>query len=77
MSNYVVEETHMTLEYASYLVRLWRDQDPASRESNWQGEIEHIQSGERWMFESVDELFTFLHRRVDRLVQVNGFENGG
>jgi len=31
---------------------------------DWQGEVEHIQTGERWTFGTLDELLGFLRRQV-------------
>jgi len=55
--------------YASFLVRLWREPtlelpEPAT---GWQGEVEHIQSGQRWEFDTVDEVLNFLRRQVTAL----------
>ena len=50
--------------YASFLVRLWREGDaelPAPA-ADWQGEVEHIQSGRRWTFSTLEELLDFLQR---------------
>lgn len=49
--------------YAYFLVRLWREEDPEQpgRFGNWQGEVEHIQTGRRWTFARLDEL-GFLRR---------------
>jgi hypothetical protein len=49
------------IHYASFLVRLWRtigrlDGAPDS----WLGELEHIQSGRLWNFNSLHELEDFL-----------------
>jgi len=53
--------------YVSFLVRLWRE--PASelpeRTAGWQGEVEHIQSGRRWKFDSLDQLFAAIRRQVE------------
>jgi hypothetical protein len=51
-------------QYASFLVRLWRSADPAPGSSNgdWQGEVEHIQSGKRLAFGSISELWEFLRQ---------------
>ena len=52
--------------YASYLVRLWRD--PASKRGeagDWQGEVEHIQSGQQWRLACGEELLAFLQRRKE------------
>ena len=52
--------------YLSFLVRLWRE--PASelpgQTADWQGEVEHIQTGERWEFGTLDGLLSFLRRQV-------------
>jgi len=69
----------MPIEYTSFLIRVWREPTPphsASRPElggseggqggapDWQGEVEHIQTGERWSFNSLDELLGFLRRQV-------------
>jgi hypothetical protein len=49
--------------YVSFLVRMWRDgleDGPAG----WQGELEHIQSGQRWAFDSLDEMHHLLRGQV-------------
>jgi len=54
------------VEYASFLLRLWRtrrnDAPPA-----WQVEIEHIQSGQHWSFDGLDEALRWLPRQVESL----------
>jgi hypothetical protein len=49
--------------YASFLMRVWREVDPAAPDAvaEWHGEIEHIQSGQRSIFASMNELQTFLY----------------
>jgi hypothetical protein len=49
-------------QYASFLVRLWRSAEPRPNGSTgeWQGEVEHIQSGRRSAFASIGELWEFL-----------------
>lgn len=68
-------ESHVMVPtvYISFLVRLWRDPEPQppERPTAWQGEIEHIQSGRRSTFNSLDDLLGFLRQ------QVAGMENGG
>jgi len=56
-------------EYTSFLVRLWRDPrpQPSERPAAWQGEVEHIQSGRRSTFDSLDDLLDILHRQVAAL----------
>jgi len=53
--------------YASFLVRLWREERPASSEpaTAWQSELKHIQSGGRWTFSTLDELLGFLRRQAE------------
>jgi hypothetical protein len=54
-------------EYASFLIRLWREVDPAapSAMTEWHGEIEHIQSGDRGRFESLDVILDVLRCQLD------------
>ena len=47
--------------YMSFVVRLWCD--PAG--SEWRGEVEHIQSGNRWSFASLAHLLDFLRLATD------------
>jgi hypothetical protein len=53
--------------YASFLVRLWATQCMESpTDLEWQGEIQHIQSGRRWSFSSLDDLLDFLRHHSER-----------
>jgi hypothetical protein len=53
--------------YASYLVRLWREDDPErqDRATLCQGEVAHIQTSQRWTFGSLDELLSLLRRQME------------
>ncbi|MGD9029421.1 MAG: hypothetical protein PVG25_06380 [Anaerolineae bacterium] len=53
-----------SIQYASYLVRLWREVDTGQHHTaaDWQGEIEHIQTGERWAFSTLNTLLDFLRQ---------------
>lgn len=53
--------------YLSFLVRLWHEAAPedSGPGAEWQGEIEHIQSGQRWQFSNLDELLSFLRRMTE------------
>ena len=55
--------------YTSYLVRLWRESEtePPEMTTDWQGEVQHIQSGQRWSFSTLDELLGLLRRQVEDL----------
>ncbi len=47
--------------YASYLLRVWREGDGPE---TWQGEIESIQSGQKWQFDSLELIIGFLQTRI-------------
>ena len=51
-----------TLQYASFLIRLWRQEsaDLVEHPVEGQSEVEHIQTGDRWSFGSLDEVLAFL-----------------
>jgi len=56
-----------TMQYASYLVRLWRDSETttaAKPASPYRAEVEHIQSGQRHQFHTPDDLWTFLNQVI-------------
>lgn len=48
--------------YLSFIVRLWKEGVPPHIDvsTDWEGEIEHIQSGRRWRFHSLAELMAFF-----------------
>ena len=50
--------------YISFVVRMWRDKtDPSAKAGiDWRSEVEHIQSGQRWTFDTLDELLDFLRQ---------------
>lgn len=51
-------------QYASFLVRLWRGDRPRpdTPDDDWQGEVEHIQSGQRRQFASLAGLNRILRQ---------------
>jgi hypothetical protein len=51
-------------QYASYLVRLWRSAELEVSDTGWLGEIEHIQSGRRWRFETLEELLAIFDQEI-------------
>jgi hypothetical protein len=53
-------------EYASFLIRMWREVDPAAPGTvpEWHGEIEHIQSGRRSNFSTLAGLLDCLHSQM-------------
>jgi hypothetical protein len=52
---------HMT--YVSLLVRMWRDEGESrpDQTSEWHSEVEHIQSGHMWQFDSLNDLIGFVN----------------
>ena len=55
--------------YASFLIRLWRQTGPLNLDhpAEWQGEVEHIQSGKRWKFNALADLLDFLRQQADEM----------
>jgi hypothetical protein len=53
--------------YASFLLRLWRTEreNTTASKSGWQGEAEHIQTHQRWTFDSLEELLRLLHEQLE------------
>jgi hypothetical protein len=52
--------------YVSFLIRLWRedDPDPGAPAARWRAQVEHIQSGRQWTFQTVEGTLAFLRRQV-------------
>lgn len=60
-------------DYASFLVRCWRERADDDQRVRWRFEIEHIQRGERYQFKTVAELFAFLlHELIRSRLDVQG-----
>lgn len=55
-----------TKVYDSFLVRVWRDIPRDEHVEHWRGEVEHIQSGTRWTFHTLNDLLAFLQQAGDR-----------
>lgn len=53
--------------YASYLLRLWREDD--EQESSWRASLESTHTGELRVFASLDELFEHLREQTGVAVQ--------
>lgn len=59
------------MQYASYLVRLWRDDGaptavtatPVAAPPHYYAEVEHIQTGQRHHFFTPTDLYTFLQQQ--------------
>ncbi len=52
---------HIT--YLSLLVRMWHEEDSkaAATPGDWHSEVEHIQSGQQWKFETLNDLVNFVY----------------
>ena len=57
-----------SVKYTSFLLRLWHENESQGQAGDWQGEIENIQSGQKWKFEKASELLEFLRQQVDSLL---------
>ncbi len=53
------------VQYASFLIRLWREGSPSDASQEWRGEVEHIQSGQRWSFNTLDEMLSFVRQQAE------------
>ncbi len=49
--------------YHSFMLRLWRD-DQAD-DCEWHSQVDHMQSGRRWSFDTVETLLDFLRRQAE------------
>jgi len=50
--------------YLSFLIRLWPESTGPPEPVRWQGELEGIQTGDRSRFDSLEELYQQLQRRL-------------
>jgi len=55
------------IEYASFIIRIWRiSGSQMNLESfEWQSEVEHIQSGNTWTFNSFEQLEAFIRQQFE------------
>jgi hypothetical protein len=53
-------------EYASFLIRMWREADPAASDATveWHVEIEHIQTGRQSSFSTLAGLLDCLQAQI-------------
>ena len=56
-----------SIQYASSLIRLWRETAADAREltADWHSEVEHIPTGEQWTFDTLDEMLSFLRHGAE------------
>jgi len=65
---YTSDMTTSRLKYTSFLIRLWRE-PPSSVElptadQGWLVQVEHIPSGEKEYFTSLEDLFAFIRAQL-------------
>jgi hypothetical protein len=67
-----MDETHTAQEpsmestiYLSFLIRMWTEQSKSPADADWQGEVEHIQSGACWRFDTLSAVLRFLQHAVE------------
>ncbi|GIK40896.1 MAG: hypothetical protein BroJett011_47290 [Chloroflexota bacterium] len=63
-------------QYKSFLLRLWQEGE-AEPSAAWRGEVESIQTGQKWQFDSLTTVFellqtTILEEPTPPSSQVNG-----
>ena len=54
-------------KYHSYLVRMWlaKPAVDGGEPPTWQGEVVHIQSGDKYSFQEIDHLLQYLHSQLE------------
>ena len=68
----------MSIEYHSYLIRIWRETSSSSaHHGDWHGEVEQIQSGACWTFQSVETLLDLIkaQKHEIRLIKCQEIED--
>jgi hypothetical protein len=61
----------MPVDVSSYLIRMWRETDPQPA-PGWRYEVEHIQSGRRWSFETTKALLAFMASQAETPPDLGG-----
>ena len=62
------QQTNLTINRHSFLVRIWRE----GSGSQWQGWVQHIRTGEAVTFRSLNELLDFVQRWEKSQTQEGG-----
>jgi hypothetical protein len=62
--------------YNSYLVRVWREDEGEGAEGGWRGEVESIQTGEKWQFTRLETMFRIFQEGNGNLPRRDGDTNG-
>ncbi len=56
-------------EYYSFLLRIWRTGQ--KEEGEWRATLEHITSGEKYVFTSLKELFRFIWQKTSQATELD------
>lgn len=56
--------------YHSYLVRFWREDVGVEPEGEWRGEVESVQTGHKWRFDSLEAMAQFLNTEAQELTRL-------
>jgi hypothetical protein len=56
-------------EYFSYLLRIWRTGQ--KEKEQWRATLEHITSGEKYFFTSLQELFSFIRQKTSQTTELD------
>jgi hypothetical protein len=49
--------------YRSFLLRLWQEGE-AETSATWRGEVESIQTGRKWQFDSLELIISYLRTQI-------------
>lgn len=63
--------------YLSYLVRFWWEDTGEEPHENWQGELESIQTGQKWQFSHFSNMVQFLQTQMEDNASDISEQNGG
>lgn len=62
--------------YKSFLLRLWQEGE-VEISTTWRGEVESIQTGQKWQFDSLPTMFELLQATMlEELASPSSQENG-
>ena len=56
--------------YNSYLVRFWREDGGGEPDGEWRGEVESIQTGQKWQFIKLETMAQFLNTGGQELTRI-------
>jgi hypothetical protein len=51
--------------YHSYLIRSWLESSANDSNVHWYGEVESVQTGQKWRFHRLDDLLAFISAQVE------------